>query len=62
MSALRAVEYIQTSFQGLPNISINVVTDRAVLEKEYPLLAAVARASWDGSVNVVIFVYHNNIV
>lgn len=45
MAPGRIVEYVKQSFQGDSNISINVIDDEAIIDKEYPLLAAVSRAA-----------------
>lgn len=45
MAAPRAVEYIESAFAGT-EVEIHVKTKWEELEKEYPLAAAVARASW----------------
>ncbi|XP_050678922.1 putative aminopeptidase W07G4.4 [Leptidea sinapis] len=45
MAPAKIVEYVQNSFAGDSNITINVIEDEAVLAKEYPLLAAVNRAA-----------------
>ena len=45
MSNLKAAEHIIQAFKGLPHVTVSVMTDHAVLLKEYPLLHAVARAS-----------------
>ncbi|KAL2919258.1 hypothetical protein HK105_200901 [Polyrhizophydium stewartii] len=46
MAPLRCAEYIRAAFKDAPNVAVTVVTDPAVLGKEYPLLNAVARCSY----------------
>lgn len=45
MAPLRAAEYCQQAFAGLP-VTVQVIDDRMQLEHEYPLLSAVGRASF----------------
>lgn len=45
MSPPRAAEYCQQVFTGTP-VSVNVINDRLQLQHEYPLLSAVARATF----------------
>lgn len=45
MAPQKIVEYVKESFQGNSNIAINVIDDETIIAKDYPLLAAVARAS-----------------
>ncbi len=45
MTALKCADTIQDFFNGCKNISVEVVSKHDVLQKEYPLLMAVARAS-----------------
>jgi leucyl aminopeptidase len=52
MAPLRAAEYIKQHFIGVPNITVKVITDAEALNKDYPLFAAVARASMNGIINV----------
>ena len=44
MTPLRTAEYLRAQFAGSA-VSVRVLDDRAVLEREYPLLAAVDRAA-----------------
>ncbi|RTE86851.1 MULTISPECIES: leucyl aminopeptidase family protein [Gammaproteobacteria] len=46
MSPKRAAEYCQEAFAGT-SVSVQVIDDRMQLEHEYPLLCAVARASFE---------------
>src|SRR5690554_123768 len=45
MSPARAAEYCQQQFAG-SNVSVTIINDRMQLQHEYPLLSAVARASF----------------
>ncbi|KAI8066591.1 hypothetical protein BC940DRAFT_320008 [Gongronella butleri] len=45
MSPIKVVEYLETVFKGVDNVKMTVISDPAVLEKEYPLAHAVCRAS-----------------
>lgn len=45
MAPAKIVEYVKANFAGDSNISINVIDDEEVIAKDYPLLAAVSRAS-----------------
>jgi len=45
MTPLKALEYIEAAFKG-SDVVVSAVTDREELEKEYPLAAAVGRASY----------------
>ncbi|XP_046366263.2 putative aminopeptidase W07G4.4 isoform X1 [Haliotis rufescens] len=44
MAAPRVLEYVQEAFKGTC-IKVSVVSDKAVIEKEYPLMAAVNRSA-----------------
>ena len=45
MAPLRLAELCKRAFKGTP-VKVELVRDRATLEREYPLLSAVSRASW----------------
>ncbi|XP_039762678.1 putative aminopeptidase W07G4.4 [Pararge aegeria] len=45
MAPAKIVEYVKNSFNGDSNISINVIDDEEFISENYPLLAAVSRAS-----------------
>ncbi len=46
MTPERTVELVKQSFRGFSNsIGVNVISDQSKIEREYPLLAAVNRAS-----------------
>lgn len=45
MTPMKVEEYVKEVFSRHHNISIKVINDEAVIEKEYPLLAAVSRAA-----------------
>ncbi|XP_026748014.1 putative aminopeptidase W07G4.4 [Trichoplusia ni] len=45
MTPNNIAEYVKTTFQGDSNITLNVIDDMETINKEYPLLAAVSRAS-----------------
>lgn len=45
MAPLRCAQHIAHTFANDKNIKVTVITDPAVLLKEYPLLHAVARCS-----------------
>lgn len=44
MAPPRVAEYVQKAFQGSA-VTVEIVSDRKVFEKEYPLFAAVDRAA-----------------
>jgi leucyl aminopeptidase len=50
MSNLNCAKYIEQAFAGT-SVAVEVETDVQKLEKEYPLLHAVARASLKGNRN-----------
>jgi len=41
---IQVAEYVKRAFQGTP-VKVEVISDRQVFEKEYPLFAAVDRAA-----------------
>lgn len=41
MAPPRVAEYVKKAFQGTP-VTVEVIADRKVFEKEYPLFAAVS--------------------
>ncbi|WP_199610799.1 M17 family metallopeptidase [Flocculibacter collagenilyticus] len=45
MSPPKFAEYCEALFEGTP-VKVEVIKDRDTLEQDYPLLSAVARASW----------------
>jgi leucyl aminopeptidase len=45
MAPLKCAQYIVDAFNGFKNVNVSVITDVNVLNKEYPLLHAVARCS-----------------
>lgn len=53
----RCAEIVKSTFAGIPSVKVTVIDDLAVLQKEYPLLYAVGRASLgvpDASHNPVV--------
>jgi len=46
MTAERCAQYIEKAFSGSSSVKVTIKKSRDQLEKEYPLLAAVARCSW----------------
>lgn len=54
MSAPNAAEYIQQVFKNT-GIQVNVISDRKVIEKEYPCLGAVNRGSNESHSSRVVF-------
>jgi leucyl aminopeptidase len=49
MTPIKFTEYVEAYFKNT-NIKVTVVDDINVLEKEYPLLTAVSRASLSGKI------------
>ncbi len=45
MAPPKAAEYVEAAFAGLPNVTVTVEGDLPTIEKDYPLLASVCRAS-----------------
>jgi hypothetical protein len=63
MTPIKFTEYVQEYFKSQSVIKTSVVEDINVIEKEYPLLHAVARCSLSGMcllsfILVLLFVFH----
>jgi leucyl aminopeptidase len=51
MTSIRAAEAVKSFMSEFNNISVSIIDDMEILKREYPLLAAVARASEHGNFN-----------
>ena len=54
MTPIKFAEYVENYFSSKAEIKITVVKDIDVIEKEYPLLHAVARCSLSGNMFILV--------